>query len=113
MKVVPLKDVDKGEDGFSLIEVAVAMVIVLIALLGVVTSFTYAITYNAGNNSRMQALAVLQEEVERLRSLKFTPGVTDADLAGGTKTPRTVVSPNGGTFSVRVFIDNDPAAAGL
>lgn len=102
-----------SEDGLSLVEVSVAMVIILIALLGVVTSFTYAITYNAGNNSRAHALAVLQQEVEFLRSKKFTPGVTDPELSGGTKTPRTVVSPNGGTFSVRVFIDNDPAVAGI
>lgn len=116
MKVVPtttIEGVPHCQEGFSLIEVAVAMVVILIALLGVVTSFTYAITYNAGNNSRSQALAVMQEEVERLRSLKFTPGVTDTELRGGVKAPRTVVSPNGGTFSVRVFIDNDPAAAGL
>lgn len=102
-----------GESGFSLIEVAVAMVIMLVALLGVFFTFTYAITYNAGNNSRAQALAVLQEEVERLRSLKFTPTVTDADLQGGTRTPRTVVSPNGGTFSVTVFVDNDPFTPGI
>jgi prepilin-type N-terminal cleavage/methylation domain-containing protein len=73
----------KSEAGFSLIEVAVAMVVILIALLGVFFTLTYAITYNAGNNSRAQALAVLQEEVERLRALKFTPYFTDADLRGG------------------------------
>ena len=34
------------QSGFTLIEVAVAMVIILVALLGVVFTFTYAITYN-------------------------------------------------------------------
>ncbi len=102
-----------GEAGFSLVEIAVALVIILIALLGVVFSFTYAITYNAGNNSRAQALAVLQEEVEFLRSKKYTPTLTDTELTGGTKTPKTVVSPNGGTFSVRVFVDNDPWTDGI
>ncbi len=103
---------DKTESGFTLIEVAVAMLVIMIALLGVFVTFTWAITYNAGNNSRAQALAVLQEEVERLRSLKFTPSFTDADLAGGTRAPRIVVSPNGGTFGVRVEVDDDPATAG-
>ena len=112
MKQVPVNYAQKNESGFSLVEVSVAMVIILIALLGVVSSFTYAITYNAGNNSRAQALAVLQEEVERLRSLKFTPGVTDPGLQGGVQAVRTVTSPNGGTFVVSIFIDNDPAAAG-
>jgi type II secretory pathway pseudopilin PulG len=103
----------KTEEGFSLVEVCVAMVIILVALLGVFFTFTYAITYNAGNNSRAQALAVLQEEVEKLRSYKFTPTITDAALQGGAKTPWTVVSPNGGTFSVTVEVDNDPFTPGL
>jgi prepilin-type N-terminal cleavage/methylation domain-containing protein len=113
MKVQPPNGRYNGESGFSLIEVSVAMVIILIALLGVVSSFTYAITYNAGNNSRAQALAVLQEEVERLRSLKFTPGVTDPGLQGGVHATRTVTSPNGGTFVISIFIDNDPAVANI
>lgn len=106
-------EVAKQEAGFSLVEVCVAMVIILVALLGVFFTFTYAITYNAGNNSRAQALAVLQETVEKLRSYKFTPTVTDAELQGGPKTPFTVVSPNGGTFSVTVIVDNDPFTAGI
>ncbi|MDM7922775.1 MAG: prepilin-type N-terminal cleavage/methylation domain-containing protein [Pyrinomonadaceae bacterium] len=99
--------------GFTLIEVSVAMVVVLIALLGVFMTITYAITWNAGNNSRAQALAILQEEVERLRSAKFTPYFTDDGLRGGIQSTRTVTSPNGGVFSVRVQVDNDPAAAGI
>jgi len=107
-------EIDSGfESGFSLVEVCVAMVIILVALLGVCFTFTYAITFNAGNNSRAQALAVLQEEVEKLRGLKFTPTVTDTELQGGAKTPFTVVSPNGGTFSVTVIVDNDPFTAGV
>jgi prepilin-type N-terminal cleavage/methylation domain-containing protein len=103
----------RNEAGFSLVEVCVAMVIILVALLGVFFTFTYAITYNAGNNSRAQALAVLQDEVEKLRSYKFTPTVTDPELQGGAKTPWTIVSPNGGTFSVTVEVDNDPFTTGL
>jgi prepilin-type N-terminal cleavage/methylation domain-containing protein len=95
-----------GEAGFSLIEVAVAMVVILVALLGVFFSITYAITFNAGNNSRAQAVAVLQREVERLRSAKYTPGFTDVALYGGTTTQTTVV--NGLTFSVTTVTDNDP-----
>ena len=106
-------EVTNTEAGFSLVEVCVAMVIILVALLGVFFTFTYAITYNAGNNSRAQALAVLQEEVEKLRSYKFTPTVTDTQLQGGSKTPFTVVSPNGGPFSVTIIVDNDPFTAGI
>ena len=89
------------------------MVVVLIALLGVFMTLTYAISWNAGNNSRSQALAILQEEVERIRSYKFTPYFTDEGLRGGIRPARTVTSPNGGVFSVRVQVDNDPATDGI
>ncbi len=61
------KNNDIGQSGFSLIEVVLALVILLVALLGVFLSFTYAISYNAGNNSRSQALAILQQQVEKMR----------------------------------------------
>lgn len=102
-----------SEAGFSLIEAAVAQVIILIALLGVVSTFAYVINYNAGNNSRSQALAVLQQQVEILRAAKFTPTVTDASLTGGTKTPFTTTTTAGLNFSVQVVVDNDPLLAGI
>lgn len=101
------------ENGFTLIEVAFALVIILIALLGVVFTFTYVINYNAGNNVRSQALAVLQQEVEQLRSGKFTPTITDSDLTGGIKAPKAVSPPGGGQFTINVVVDNNPLVAGV
>ena len=69
---------NETEVGFSLIEAIIAMVILMIVLLGMFFTFAYAINYNLGNKSRSQALALLQQEVENLRSAKFTPGTTDA-----------------------------------
>ena len=102
-----------GESGFTLIETTCAMVIILISLLGVAFSFTYAINYNAGNQSRAQALALLQQEVERYRAAKFTPLVTDPELTGGAKAARAVLSPTGTHFTVQVAVDNDPFTAGI
>lgn len=98
-----------GEQGFSLIEVIIAMIVLLVALLGVFLTFTYAVNYNAGNNSRAQALSILQQQVELLRSAKFTPGVTDEILRGGTKTPVIMNSGDGSRFRVEVVVDDDPA----
>lgn len=103
----------RGEAGFSLIEVTVAMVIFLIAMLGIFVTFTYAINYNAGNSSRAQALAILQQTVEKMRSAKFVPNGTDAALTGGAKTPQTVTSSDGNRFSVSVTVDDDPFTAGV
>ena|SRR5436190_17027359 len=99
--------------GFSLIEVACALVIILVALLGVVFSFTYVITYNAGNNARSQALAALQQEVEVLRAKKFTPSIVENDLKGGVHIPPPVTSAAGNVFNLQVTVDNDPFTAGV
>ena len=103
----------KGESGFTLIEVTCALVIILIALLGVAFAFTYAINYNAGNSSRTQALAIMQQEVEQIRAAKFTGAFTDATLTGGTKPLKSVTSPAGLIFTVQIVIDNDPLTAGI
>lgn len=98
-----------NEAGFTLIEVIIAMIIFLVALLGVFITFTYAVNFNAGNNSRAQGLSVLQQEVEQLRSAKFTPTVTDSLLTGGIKTARIVTSADGNRFKVETTVDDDPA----
>src|SRR5690606_20896760 len=112
-----------NDDGFSLIETIIAMFIIMIAMLGTLQAINYSVTYNAGNATRAQNLAILQQEAERLRAAKFTPsGVdnaalpgdgtcrTDAqrDITGGAKTPCTVSAPNGGNFIIRTWIDDNP-----
>ncbi|HUF05228.1 MAG TPA: prepilin-type N-terminal cleavage/methylation domain-containing protein [Aridibacter sp.] len=116
----PLKGFQKGanthgtsETGFTLVEVVIAMVILLVALLGVFVTFTWAITYNAGNDSRSEALAILQGEVEFLRSAKFTSGVMDSTLTGGVRSQVPVTSPSGKAYLVDVTIDDDPFTAGV
>jgi len=108
-----LKSPQSPESGFTLIEVAVAMVIILISLLGVFVTFIYAINYNSGNNSRAQGLAVLQQKVEMLRSAKFTPTITDSILTGGTKPAESISSADGNRFSIQVVIDDDPFTSGI
>lgn len=104
---------DPSESGFTLVEVVIAMVILLIALLGVFVTFTWAITYNAGNNSRSEALAILQGEVEFLRSAKFTSGVLDSTLVGGVRAQVPVTGDSGNAYTVDVTIDDDPFTAGV
>jgi prepilin-type N-terminal cleavage/methylation domain-containing protein len=102
-----------GQSGFSLVEVTVAMVILLIAILGVFISFAFAVNYNSGNTSRAQALAILQQKVEKLRSAKFVPTATDAALTGGTKTPEPYTTTDGNKFKIQVVVDDDPFTAGI
>jgi len=119
----------KDESGFSLIEVIIALVILLVTVLGVFAAFTFATTYNAGNSRRSQALSVLQEEVELLRSAKFTRNGTDnyapttpdngrRDLTGGEKAIKTVTLKkegglNGNSYTVKTIVDDDPFNPGI
>ncbi|MEJ7847282.1 MAG: prepilin-type N-terminal cleavage/methylation domain-containing protein [Pyrinomonadaceae bacterium] len=105
----------KRDSGFSLIEVIIALVILMIVVMGVFAAFTYATVYNTGNSRRSQALSVLQQEVELLRSLKFNPvvapAVIDARLAGGVKTAQTVTAADNSVYLVNVTVDDDPFTA--
>jgi prepilin-type N-terminal cleavage/methylation domain-containing protein len=114
-KMINFSKFSKFEDasGFTLIEALVAIVILLIVLLGVFSVFTYAVIYNSGNNTRSQALSVLQREVELVRSYKFTPVITDSDLTGGTKAAKYVTAADGSSYKVDVIVDDDPNTAGV
>ena len=109
--------------GFSILETVVAMVIIMVAMLGALQAINYSVIYNAGNATRAQNLAILQQEVERLRSAKFTPAGVDSaalpgtgacrtdaqrDITGGQKPDCTVDAPNGGRFRVSTAVDDNP-----
>lgn len=96
-----------GDSGFSLVEVTIAMVILLVGLLGVSVTYTSAVSYNAGNNARLQSLAILQQEVEQIRNARFTPTNTDTALLGGIK-PTRPETRDGNTYQVQIIVDDDP-----
>lgn len=96
-----------------MIETSIAMVIILVGMLAVSQAFTLSIIYNAGNAARSQSLAILQQETERLRSKKFSPATTDAELTGGVKSEKIVTSVNGGNFSIADTIDDNPLVDGV
>jgi type II secretory pathway pseudopilin PulG len=105
-----------SDSGFTLIEAAIALVIIMIALLGVAWTISYSINYNAGNSNRAKTLAVLQQEVERLRSAKFTPTFTDDLLLGcklGSTCSTNTVTSGSLSFIITKTVDNDPATVAI
>jgi type II secretory pathway pseudopilin PulG len=105
-----------SESGFTLIEAAIALVILMIALLGVAWTISYSINYNAGNSNRAKTLAVLQQEVERLRSAKFTPTFTDNVLLGCKAVnpcSTSTITSGSLSFIITKTVDNDPSTTAI
>lgn len=79
---------DQEQQGFTLLETCIALVVIMVATLGVAGLFTYAITYNSGATDRALALAIAQQRMERLRKAP----VTDSSLTTGTTTENVTSS---------------------
>lgn len=107
-------------NGFTIPEVIVAGSIMIVLCVGTLTVFSYAVKINRGNSLRMQALSVLQYEVEYYRSLRFVPlpssdpAGTSPELDGRIRTAvGTHDSADGRRFNIFVTIDNDPSTANV
>ena len=89
----------RQEKGFTLMETATALLVMMIGGLGICAVFAYAIKNNTGSRDRATAIAVAQQQMERYRNLTFL----DAALTAGPATTATVESA-GRTFQVRTTI---------
>jgi Tfp pilus assembly protein PilV len=76
-----------SERGFTLIETAVALVVLMVAGLGVASLFTYSIRYNSGADDRAIAISIAQQQLEQFRSVAFTDPILNVSAA-------TVLNPN-------------------
>jgi Tfp pilus assembly protein PilV len=105
-----------AERGFTLIETTIALVILMIATLGVASLFAYAINYNTGSNDRALALAVAQQQMERLRKTPFsqlaTPAQPEADIVTGGRSYSIVTTVSGTSLLKKITLQVTPKGAG-
>ncbi|HZH90398.1 MAG TPA: prepilin-type N-terminal cleavage/methylation domain-containing protein [Pyrinomonadaceae bacterium] len=78
---------NKSERGFTLIETAIAMIVMMVAGLGAVALFTYAIRVNNISGTRAAAISIAQQTVEQFRGVHFgdvllTPGTASTTVNG-------------------------------
>jgi type II secretory pathway pseudopilin PulG len=75
-----------NEKGFSLVEVIIASIVMVVLCVAALSAFSYASSVNRGNNLRSQSLSALQEEIELYRGFRFKRSGTDSDerLNAGT-----------------------------
>jgi prepilin-type N-terminal cleavage/methylation domain-containing protein len=98
----------RGQSGFSLVEVIIASIIMVVLCVAALSAFSYASSVNRGNNLRSQSLSTLQEEIEYYRGLQFKRSGSDAALNAGTYFKGAKTSGDGTQFQVVVLIKNLP-----
>ena len=91
----------RHERGFTLIETASALLVMMIGGLGICAVFAFAIKNNTGSRDRAAAIAVAQQQMERFRQVTFL----DPLLTAGPATTTTVESA-GRTYTVKTTITN-------
>jgi Tfp pilus assembly protein PilV len=106
-----------GERGFTLAETAIALLIMMIASVGIVSLFTYSIQYNEGAKDRELAMAVAQKRLESLRAIPYDSttravAYTAGGLAatGSSGVTQTTTSA-GRSYTVVTTITNFPSGA--
>jgi uncharacterized protein (TIGR02598 family) len=65
------------QQGFTLLEAAIALVILMVIGLGVASLFTYAIRANSSAGDRELSMAMAQKRMEWLRTIPFTAQTRD------------------------------------
>lgn len=64
--------VNASQRGFTVLEAAIALVILMVIGLGVASLFTYSISANSRADDRELAMAIAQKRMEWLRTIPFT-----------------------------------------
>jgi prepilin-type N-terminal cleavage/methylation domain-containing protein len=86
-----------SEKGFTLIETAIAMVVMAIVGLGAASAFFYAASNTANAADREMATAVAQQRIEQLRNVAFADATLIATSVSGVA---TTVTRGGRTYSI-------------
>ena len=92
-----------SEQGFTMLEIVIALVLMMIVVLGAAGLFAYAINYNSGAYDRALAHAVAQRQMEYLRRTPY------ANLATPAQPEPNIVS-SGRSYSVVTTICADATA---
>jgi len=79
-----------SERGFTLMETAIALIVMTILALAASSLFVYAIKYNGGANERALSLAVAQRRMEIMKKASFndamlTPGTFNESYTNGDR----------------------------
>jgi Tfp pilus assembly protein PilV len=74
----------KGERGFTLIEATIAALVMLVGALGCASLFVFSLQNNVGGGERALAMAVGQQQLEQIRSVKYDDSTLDVATTSAT-----------------------------
>ena len=94
----------RGKDGFTLLEVMVALTIMAVVLLGIGLMQINAINANKSGNELSQATLLSEDALEQLKARGFDLIVTSPGITGG--------SPDTSTFTDNTFPASQKTVAG-
>lgn len=102
-----------SDQGFTLLEASIALVVMMVVTLGTASLFVYAINNNDGSNDQALALAIAQQRMERLRRTPFdgvdltttlsTETVTSAGRRYTVQTTICSTSDCGGSATLKII----------
>ena len=120
----PKNQTPNSESGFSLLETAIALVVMMVGALACSSLFVFSLQNNVGGGERALAMAVAQQQLEELRSVTYedttlTAGTTTSTVRSGERNytvQRTVANetnPDNSTRQLkRITITVTPQTAG-
>src|SRR5581483_3269286 len=82
MKLRAAKKTTRHEEGFTILETCVALVVMMIVGMGAIGGFLFAIRYNSASADRAASMSVAQTTIEKFRAMSFTDEAQNA----GSKT---------------------------
>lgn len=101
MQSVTIKqnNLSQRDRGFTMLEVVIALVIMMVVGFAAAGAFVFALRYNSAASERAASTSIAQSALEKLRALSFT----DANLAAGTTT-KTISDSAGRTYTLTTTI---------
>lgn len=61
----------RGQQGFTLMETSIAMVVMMVGALGIASLFVFSTQNNIGGSERALAMAVAQQQLEQIRIVNY------------------------------------------
>src|SRR5215217_5904046 len=92
----------RNQRGFTVLEAAIAMVILMIIGLGIASLFTYAVGANSKADDRELSMAIAQKRMEWMRTIPFTTQTRSLNYS----------YPNGGLAQTSVPVNETVTSAG-